>query len=112
MDKINELEDHIMKCWNITDDIGFIWRDITDGEPMTDDELCNILMGLEAFYNRKFSTLFELYGQALLEKKNYIDYGAGPREVQHVIGNDHWKIECEKWKELAEYYGRLLEADQ
>ena len=47
-----------------------------------------------------------------LEIDNYIDYGAGHRKVQHKIDNSkYWREEAEKWKELAEYYGRLLESE-
>ena len=43
----------------------------------------------------------------------YIDFGAGPREIQHIMKDDtYWRDQAEKYKNLAEYYGRLLEMEE
>ena len=57
-----DLEDRIMECWNITNDINVVYSEQLDSpDLMSDDELANILIGLEALYNRKFARLFQSY---------------------------------------------------
>ena len=57
-----DLEEKIMECWNVTSDIKILYEECLDSpEPMNEDELSNILIGLEALYNRKFSRLFHSY---------------------------------------------------
>ena len=57
-----DLEDRIMECWNITSDIKVVYSEQLDSpDRMSDDELANIMIGLEALYNRKFARLFEAY---------------------------------------------------
>jgi|TARA_R110002074_G_scaffold1334_1_gene7983 hypothetical protein len=57
-----DLEDRIMECWNITNDIKVVYSEQLDSpDLMSDDELANIMIGLEALYNRKFARLFQSY---------------------------------------------------
>jgi hypothetical protein len=62
-DRFDE-EDAIMACWNIIEEINFLWVQIMDGAPMSDDEICNILLGMQQQYDRKFDGLFETFKQA------------------------------------------------
>ncbi len=62
-DRFDE-EDAIMSCWNITDEINFLWVQIMDGEPMSNDEICNILLGMQQQYDRKFDELWNTFTQA------------------------------------------------
>jgi hypothetical protein len=55
-----DLEDRIMDCWNVTSDIKVVYEEHLDSpKPMDEDELANILIGMEYLYNRKFQRLFE-----------------------------------------------------
>ena len=56
-----DLEQEIMHCWNIVDDIKLIYTTHLDKRELTDDELANILIGLEKLYQIKFETLFETF---------------------------------------------------
>ena len=57
-----DLEDRIMECWNVTSDIKIVYEEQLDSpRPMNEDELANILIGMEYLYNRKFQRLFEAY---------------------------------------------------
>jgi len=57
-----ELEERIMDCWRVIDDINLIWTENSDGSnPMSKDELCNLLLGIETLYQRRFDRLFGVF---------------------------------------------------
>ena len=59
MDKIFDLEQSIMQCWNVTDDIKLITSQFLDrSPPLTEDEMANILIGIETMYQLKFEKLW------------------------------------------------------
>lgn len=60
-----DLEQEIMHCWNIVDDIKLIYTTHLDKRELTDDELANILIGLQELYQLKFETLFETFEECL-----------------------------------------------
>jgi len=56
-----DLEDEIMKCWHITDDLDTV-SDLVldtnmDAEDM--DKLLNALIGMKTIYDKKFQKLFD-----------------------------------------------------
>jgi hypothetical protein len=53
-----------MSCWNIREEINFLWVQIMDGAPIDNDEICNILLGMQQQYDRKFEALFETFTQS------------------------------------------------
>ena len=65
--------DAIMDCWKVVDDINFLWVQIMDGPEMDNDEIVNILLGMQQIYNRKFDALFETFTQTngLYEKEKH-----------------------------------------
>jgi len=65
----HELEDRIMDCWGVTSDIKLAYEEYLDSpEPMSEDELSNILIGIEYLYNRKFQRLWQTF-------ENVCDHG-------------------------------------
>ena len=63
-----DLEQRIMQCWNIIDDIRVVYTRHLDGEkPLTEDELANILIGMEQLYDIKFYNLFSTFEKFLKE---------------------------------------------
>ena len=64
-----DLEQQIMQCWNVTDDIKAIYTYHLDKQALTEDELGNILIGLEKLYQIKFETLFETVEECLRKKE-------------------------------------------
>ena len=72
--KLFSLEDSIMECWNVTSDIKVVYQEWLDSPtPMDEDEIANILIGMETLYNRKFERLFREYEEALGEQRALID---------------------------------------
>lgn len=56
-----ELEQRIMQCWHIVDDIRDLYKTICDGRKLDEDELANVMLGLETMYDLKFSLLFTAF---------------------------------------------------
>jgi len=56
-----DLEQDIMNCWSIVDDIKELSRSKMDRRDMTEDEVNNYLLGLETIYQVKFERLFETF---------------------------------------------------
>jgi hypothetical protein len=73
MAKLYDLEQMIMDCWHVCDDLKVVFGQIGDGErEPTEDELMNTLMGMQQLYQWKFEQLFNKYEQVIAEgRKNY-----------------------------------------
>lgn len=57
-----DLEQDIMKAWNVVDDIKLVNEMIMDGKvELTEDKISNILLGLEEMYSLKFEKLFSTF---------------------------------------------------
>ena len=64
-----DLEQQIMQCWNIIEDIRVVYTRHLDGEkPLTVDEISNILIGMEQLYDIKFYNLFSTFEKFLKER--------------------------------------------
>ena len=76
MTKPYELEEQIMDCWNVCNDLKTAYTQICDGkkEP-TIDEITNALMGMQQLYHWKFEQLFFTYENMLksLKEKEFED---------------------------------------
>tara|TARA_R110000764_G_scaffold204906_1_gene290152 strand:+ start:158 stop:388 length:231 start_codon:yes stop_codon:yes gene_type:complete len=70
LDKLYELEPHIMDCWSVCNDLESVFRQIGDGERYpTPDEMMNALMGMQQLYQWKFEQLFFKYEQIHKEQR-------------------------------------------
>ena len=65
-----DLEQDIMKCWNVTDDIDLLYRNVMDRDPeMTADEIANALLGIQTLYSMRFDEMFRHFEELIKEKK-------------------------------------------
>jgi len=68
-----DLEQGIMKCWNIIEDIRLLNKNVLEGTPdggeLTTDDVSNYLLGLETIYEMKFNDLFHIFSTLIAEKK-------------------------------------------
>ena len=55
--KIFDLEQGIMKCWNVVDDLDLIYSRTME-KPLDQDEMANILLGMKSLYQLKFEKCF------------------------------------------------------
>ncbi len=61
-----DLEQSIMQCWNVCDDIQLLldkWDDLDE------DGKQNLLIGLKSLYQLKFERSFELFEKVLAENR-------------------------------------------
>ena len=56
-----DLEQEIMDCWGVTEDIKTIYKYHLDKEALSENELINVLIGLEKLYAMKFELLFDTF---------------------------------------------------
>jgi hypothetical protein len=61
-----DLEQHIMKCWNITEEIDLLNKNVLEKDMSTDD-ISNFLLGLKTIYECKFEEMFDSFSE-LIEK--------------------------------------------
>lgn len=62
------LEEQIQSCWNVTNDIDLLFRNVCDKE-MTPDQIANCLLGMKELYNMRFDELFTTFGTLVSERK-------------------------------------------
>lgn len=65
-----DLEEEIMKCWHITDDIDTVCNmiEMTDLEPRDRDKLLNVLIGIRTLYDHKFSQTMETMSSLIVQR--------------------------------------------
>ena len=70
---IFDLEQRIMKCWNVVDDLNDVYAYTGDHEffagmkPQHSDEISNLLLGMNRTYDLKFQLLFENFEEVAAE---------------------------------------------
>lgn len=63
-----DLEQRIMQCWDIVDDLETVFKHTLDASPPpTHDEIANVLLGLKQLYDMKFYNLMSTYEKYLKE---------------------------------------------
>ena len=61
------LEDQIMQCWGVTDDIEMIYY--TEALYQDQDRMMNVLLGLHELYNIRFQRMFDTFEKMVHEGK-------------------------------------------
>jgi hypothetical protein len=68
--QLHDLEQPIMDCWSVCNDLESVFTQIGDGERApTTDELMNALMGMQQLYQWKFEQLFFAYEQVIKSQR-------------------------------------------
>lgn len=61
-----DFEQQLLECWNVTKDIKTVYEGVCDSSPaMTEDQIANALIGLEALYELKFEKLWQMFEQGV-----------------------------------------------
>jgi hypothetical protein len=63
-----DLEQQIMSCWNVVEDIKMV-QEMTDLRKVSEDELANALLGLQTLYQMKFEVLFNTFEKMIQEQQ-------------------------------------------
>ena len=72
MTHLHDLEQQIMKCWNITEDLDTLFGYVVNesiGAKIDADKVSNVLLGLKELYDLKFQELFDTYEAVIRETK-------------------------------------------
>lgn len=64
-----DLEQQIMKCWNITEEVQLLNEQVLENDTLTKDQISNYLLGLHTIYDMKFEKLFEQFSDMVKDKK-------------------------------------------
>lgn len=62
-----DLEQQIMECWRVCDDIDILYASVMN-EDLDTDTIANTLLGMKALYEMKFSRCFSTFETFLSEK--------------------------------------------
>jgi hypothetical protein len=92
MTTLYDLEQPIMDCWSVCDDLDTMYRQIGDGErDPTQDELINALIGMRQLYQWKFEQLFDKYEQVIKTQRDIVLNRSkqGVPNVQHSAPTDN-----------------------
>lgn len=63
-----DLEQGIMQCWNVTDDIDLVYRNLMERD-LSKDDIANALLGLKTIYQMKFEELFHDFETLVGDRK-------------------------------------------
>jgi hypothetical protein len=70
-----DLESAIQTVWNTKDDLELITQQMVDDpEPMTEDELANVMIGLSELHDIRCKKLFSVF-ETMLREKSFTDTG-------------------------------------
>lgn len=64
-----DLEQQIMDCWRVTDDMKILSEEIIEGD-FSKDQITNVLIGLEQLYSIRFDKMFRTFEQYIKENHN------------------------------------------
>jgi len=64
-----DLEQQILKCWNITEEIELLNENVLENDDLTKDDISNYLLGLQTMYELKFEKLFRQFEEMIKDKK-------------------------------------------
>ena len=64
-----DLEQQIMKCWNITEEVQLLNEQVLENDSFTKDDISNYLLGLHTIYEVKFNKLFDQFSDMVKEGK-------------------------------------------
>lgn len=63
-----DLEQQILDCWHVTDDLKILLESIMEKD-LTQDQIANIVLGLQELYNLKFRKCFDMFETLIQQKK-------------------------------------------
>ena len=64
-----DLEQQILKCWNVTEEIELLNENVLENDDLTKDDISNYLLGLQTMYELKFDKLFRQFEEMVRDKK-------------------------------------------
>lgn len=56
-----DMEQMIMNCWAVIDDIDLLMENVMDDDNLTKDNIANALLGMSELYRMKFEKMFRMF---------------------------------------------------
>jgi len=63
-----DLEQEILECWRVVDDIDVLIDGVCEGN-LSNDDIANVLIGLKALYTMKFDRTFKTFEDCIARKE-------------------------------------------
>lgn len=63
-----DLEQQILRCWNVTDDIDLLYKNVLERD-MSKDDISNYLLGLKVIYEAKFNEAFNTFEELVSKRE-------------------------------------------
>ena len=84
-----DLEQEIMNCWRVTDDIDLVATMISNThlEPRDQDKLMNVLIGMKELYNARFDVMFNTF-ETLVSEGQFKNMAWNPGDFEGL--DDLW----------------------
>ena len=74
VDKMYDLEQQIMECWQLVDDVNMLYEEVMEKDLHEDqDKLANALLGLHTIYGMKFEQAYDAYEEVLKQHYKKVD---------------------------------------
>lgn len=77
-----DLEQGIMSCWHVTDDLDVLFEELVENQNFTKDQASNFVLGLSTIYQAKFDKLFRDFESFL--KTYYKTIEQYNRDMNHM----------------------------
>ena len=107
-----DLEQGIMSCWHVTDDLDTLLEEIIEGD-LTKDQISNVVLGMSQLYNIKFEKLFRTFEGFL---KSYYNLRNDLKQTQEELRDLRDEVEAAEEANLKaadviaqEQYGKTLD---
>ena len=91
-----ELEQQILSCWNIVDELKVLREAVCDNNLST-DQTANVLMGLEQLYQLKFDQLFQTF-EELVHNDSFESRGEQASLFDDEIQDTNWQAPNQQWE--------------
>lgn len=63
------LEQQIMNCWHVIDDLDIVFEYVMETENLDRDKVANMLLGIKDLYQLKFEKCFGTFEKLIEDKK-------------------------------------------
>lgn len=56
-----DLEQSILNCWHVVDDIDILYKNVCENDELSKDDIANVLLGIKTIYNMRFDETFRQF---------------------------------------------------
>ena len=64
-----DLEQHLLDCWKVTDDVAMVCDHVLNEETLDRDKISNALLGLQTIYDMKFEKAWSSFENLVRNKE-------------------------------------------